>query len=223
MAKRWLTERSITLESEKVNIIVATPNDFTVNGVPFGTSITLAPIGAAPNANAATIVGSVLNLQPASAAFGGVVTTGAQTFAGVKNFQNGIQLAGGSTLSSATQFLSGACVPTLNVGAITASAGGAFYQISDFNGVRSLTFGSFQVSAFTLAPFQLIYNTGNLIPVQYRPSSDLFFTVPGLDNTVAAVMKLGILADGRILLEKLDNTAFTATFGVLGSCVSYFF
>lgn len=45
---------------------------------------TLAAIGSSPNANGATISGSTLNLQPASASFGGVVTTGAQTIAGIK-------------------------------------------------------------------------------------------------------------------------------------------
>jgi hypothetical protein len=47
---------------------------------------TMAAIGATPNANGATISGSTLNLQPASASFGGVVTTGTQTFAGTKTF-----------------------------------------------------------------------------------------------------------------------------------------
>jgi len=51
-----------------------------------GGSVSLSAIGTTPNANAATITGSVLNLQPASASFGGVVTTGTQTFAGNKNF-----------------------------------------------------------------------------------------------------------------------------------------
>ena len=45
---------------------------------------TMAAIGSTPNANGATISGVNLNLEPASASFGGVVTTGAQTFAGVK-------------------------------------------------------------------------------------------------------------------------------------------
>jgi hypothetical protein len=44
---------------------------------------TMAAIGASPNANGATISGTTLNLQPASASFGGVVTTLAQTFAGI--------------------------------------------------------------------------------------------------------------------------------------------
>ncbi len=45
---------------------------------------TMAAIGSSPNANAATISGSTLTMQPASASFGGVVTTGTQTFAGAK-------------------------------------------------------------------------------------------------------------------------------------------
>jgi hypothetical protein len=49
-----------------------------------GGVLSLSAIGGTANANAATITGTVLNLQPASASFGGVVTTGAQTFAGAK-------------------------------------------------------------------------------------------------------------------------------------------
>jgi hypothetical protein len=47
---------------------------------------TMAAIGASPNANGATISGSTLTLQPASASFGGVITTGTQTIAGNKSF-----------------------------------------------------------------------------------------------------------------------------------------
>lgn len=53
--------------------------------IPVG-NITLAPIGSTPNANGATLVGNVLNLQPASISFGGVVTAITQSFAGVKTF-----------------------------------------------------------------------------------------------------------------------------------------
>ena len=48
------------------------------------TDVTLAAIGAVPNANGATLTGQALNLQPASASFGGVLTTGAQSIAGTK-------------------------------------------------------------------------------------------------------------------------------------------
>jgi len=65
-------------------------------------NVTLAVIGAVPNANAATLTGQVLNLQPANASFGGVVTTGAQTFAGAKTFTGAISASNFSGTSSGT-------------------------------------------------------------------------------------------------------------------------
>jgi hypothetical protein len=84
-----------------------------------GGSITLSAIGSTPNANAATLTGSALNLEPASTSFGGVVTTGTQTFAGAKTFSdivtgasfiptsatiptNGMYLSAANTLNFAT-------------------------------------------------------------------------------------------------------------------------
>lgn len=57
--------------------------------VKVGVPTSLTTIGSTPNANGATISGSVLNLQPASGSFGGVVTTTTQTLgAGVKTFSS---------------------------------------------------------------------------------------------------------------------------------------
>jgi hypothetical protein len=65
-----------------------------------GTGVdTLAAIGSSPNANGATISGTTLNLQPASASFGGVVTTTTQTFAGDKTFSGTLAVTGATTLS----------------------------------------------------------------------------------------------------------------------------
>lgn len=50
--------------------------------------VTLAAVGSSANANGATLAGQVLNLEPASASFPGVVTTGTQTFAGAKTFSS---------------------------------------------------------------------------------------------------------------------------------------
>ena len=52
-----------------------------------GSITALSAIGSTPNTNGATLTGTVLNLEPASASFGGVVTTGAQSFAGAKHLQ----------------------------------------------------------------------------------------------------------------------------------------
>jgi parallel beta-helix repeat protein len=67
---------------------------------------TLAAIGSSPNANGATISSSTLTLQPASASFGGVVTTGTQTFAGAKTFNSSVSSPGAG--SSSERFGSGA-------------------------------------------------------------------------------------------------------------------
>jgi hypothetical protein len=65
-----------------------------------GGVLSLSAIGATPNANAATITGTVLNLQPASASFGGVVTTVTQTFAGDKTLTGALVGTTGSFASN---------------------------------------------------------------------------------------------------------------------------
>ena len=51
-----------------------------------GTLSSFGAIGATSNANGATVSGSIITLTPADGTNGGVVTTGAQTFAGAKTF-----------------------------------------------------------------------------------------------------------------------------------------
>ena len=65
-----------------------------------GGVLSLSAIGAVPNANAATITGTVLNLQPASSSFGGVITTGSQTIAGDKTLTGALIGTTGSFSSS---------------------------------------------------------------------------------------------------------------------------
>jgi hypothetical protein len=60
----------------------------------------LAAIGSTANVNGASISGSTLNLEPASASFGGIVNTTTQTFAGAKTFNadiltNGVRVGRG--------------------------------------------------------------------------------------------------------------------------------
>lgn len=77
-----------------------------------GGTITLAAIGSTPNANGATLTGTVLNLEPASILFGGVITTGAQNIAGDKNFMSSVGApsftATGSTAPTNGMYLSAA-------------------------------------------------------------------------------------------------------------------
>lgn len=85
--------------------------------------ITLGAIGAAPNANGATLAAQVLNLQPASAGFGGVVTTAAQSFAGAKSFQATLTLGVASTTAGILTFLNAtnANTATIQSGVTSAS------------------------------------------------------------------------------------------------------
>lgn len=60
--------------------------------------VTLANVGAAPNADGASLSGQVLTLQPADASNPGVVTTDAQEFAGDKTFTNNVEITDGLTV-----------------------------------------------------------------------------------------------------------------------------
>lgn len=67
-----------------------------------GSIAALASIGTTPNANAATLTGTTLNLEPASASFGGVITTATQTIAGAKTFANDLTLSANLTMDFST-------------------------------------------------------------------------------------------------------------------------
>ena len=62
-------------------------------------AVTLAAVGATPNANGATLTGQQLNLEPASTSHPGVVTTSAQSFAGQKNFDS-VRVGSTSTIDA---------------------------------------------------------------------------------------------------------------------------
>ena len=53
-------------------------------------SLSLANIGSSPNSTGATLISNVLTLQPANSGNGGVVSTGTQSFSGIKTFINEI-------------------------------------------------------------------------------------------------------------------------------------
>jgi len=89
------------------NIKTVNSNSLLGSGnVSVGTLSALGAIGSTPNANAATISGATLNLEPASASFGGVVTTGTQTFAGSKTF-NYLGGSEGTNVTTGTSLIMG--------------------------------------------------------------------------------------------------------------------
>lgn len=62
--------------------------------------VTLSSFGSAPNANAASLSGQALTLQPASASFPGGVSTTTQSFAGDKTFGGALTVTGTTTLNT---------------------------------------------------------------------------------------------------------------------------
>jgi len=90
---------------------------------------TMAAIGSSPNANGATISGSTLNLEPASASFGGVVTTGTQTIAGNKTF-TGVSVFGSPTVPAGNVQVGGTIW-------VSGGAGSTYYGVHD--GTNQLT------------------------------------------------------------------------------------
>ena len=101
--------------------------------------VTLAAIGSTANSNGATLTGQVLNLQPASASFGGVVTTGAQTFAGNKTFSS-IITGPAATTSTATFNVPHGSAPTApNNGDLWTTTAGFFGRV---NGATVGPFGA---------------------------------------------------------------------------------
>lgn len=59
-------------------------------------ALTLGVIGSTPNTNGSTITDQVLNLEPASETYGGVVSTAEQSFSGLKKLQGGLQIGSGN-------------------------------------------------------------------------------------------------------------------------------
>ena len=156
-------------------------------------TITLSAIGSSPNANAATLTGSVLNLQPASASFGGVVTTGDQTFAGIKTFST-IKLGASSLLYEyfGTPFFTSGPGATLNIGG---GPGGAQNNLAVPNG----TFKIGLQTASTIASFDANKNVVSL-PTATYPSLAELALVKGVSGS-----SIQTQLDGKVD----ENTAIT--------------
>lgn len=75
--------------------------------------ITLAALGASPNANAASASGQTLTLQPASVAFPGAVTIGTQVFGGGKTLFDHSSVGANSAPNSSPLFYPGSTYSTM--------------------------------------------------------------------------------------------------------------
>jgi len=86
-------QKSLDYRTEAMSFQTASNATFTHNGSPILTgasSIVVQPFGAVPNANASSVVGRNLTLQPASGVLPGGVSTGIQSFGGAKTFVSNV-------------------------------------------------------------------------------------------------------------------------------------
>lgn len=141
----------------------------------------LGPIGSTPNANGATITSNVLNLEPASGSFGGVVTTGTQTFGGTKTFTSApmftsfttgsvpyIGTSGLLSQNNANLFWDNAntalaiATNTISSGfKLTVNGNGAFTNVK-LGAITSFTQAAFTGGTIASVPFLGLYNSGGL-------------------------------------------------------------
>lgn len=161
MAKRWLTQRSITLESEVVNIKVANSSSFMINGSPV------------------------------------VIPT-----EDVENV---------------------ASVPTLNAGTIlTSHPVNPLYTARRINKTKTLYLQAFVIDTHTGGSNQIAYNQTSLLPLSFRPLTDIWFTITGLDNNTPTTLILIISTLGVAFIAKPDFSVFTGVFGIPeGQCVTW--
>jgi Repeat of unknown function (DUF5907) len=169
----------------------------TLNASGGGSGVTtMAAIGSSPNANGATISGVNLNLEPASASFGGVVTTGTQTIAGAKTLSGITSLTSGTASTNTT---TGSLVVTGGAGISGAvNVGGAILSETSVTAKPSGTAGIALNPNAATGNFTLSIVPANLTAGRTATIPDATGTVLYRDSSVAAT---------RILYGVDANTA----------------
>lgn len=90
------SDKTLTIDVNDANRTLTIAADATISGTSSGTNtgdVTLTAVGASPNANAASLSGQALTLQPADGTNPGVLTAGAQTIGGAKTFSSTVTVA----------------------------------------------------------------------------------------------------------------------------------
>lgn len=158
--------------------------------------LTLSAIGSTANANGATLTGQALNLQPASAGFGGVVTTGAQTFAGDKTFSGAIIGAsdpgGSETIRTTGNVRFGAV--TINNSAAGSDAATLAYSSFQRSGTEKGYVG------FVSGASSLMTLTNLIGQIQINPLSSVYI---GADPGGSEILKVGgdVKSTGNLIVN----------------------
>lgn len=158
-----------------------------------GSPISLNAIGSTPNANGATLTGPVLNLQPASVYFGGVITTGTQNISGNKSLYGDLNILSGSSLTvdNGTGDISSVTNNTISVN--SSASGGAFLSRDNSLGGGYLAL----TNAGATATSRVLPKSGSTGAVSMR--------LPDLNETVTASVWSIIPTTG--ILTKWSGTA----------------
>jgi hypothetical protein len=194
-------------------------------------AVTLSAIGSTPNANGATLTGQVLNLQPADASFGGVVTTGTQTFAGAKTLTGA--LSGTSATFSGTVTVSNADTLTYLQLANT-SAGGQIYTLisAGVSNPHSEAVGTFYIrnSSTNTTPFRIASTGAATFSSSVTATSGLYngytsglpptsgSAVRGglrLNNASNIALDFGTVAAGQAWIQVSDAGSYASNFPLL--------
>lgn len=185
-----------------------------------GSITALAAFGSSPNANGATLSGTTLNLEPASASFPGGVTTGTQTFAGDKKLSSTLVVGDTSTIGT------GGTIEAVNTAAssivyssgyASGSASGQF--IGRGNGGTFASPSAMQsdqrIALFGARGYGATgFSTGSRASCQAFASENWsdtaqgaymnFMTTPNL--TASAVERMRINNDGKVFIGNLNNS-----------------
>lgn len=167
-------------------------------------AVTLTTIGATPNANGASLSTQQLQLQPANASFGGVVSTAAQTFAGAKTF---------SDTTDATSTSTGAIITSGGIGAAKniyagtgLNVGSGALDASQILRVASTTQGANPMPSMTTAQRTAIASPATALMVYDTDLGGAMF----YDGTQWQFM------DGRATIAAAQTPANAATLTPLG-------
>lgn len=179
-------------------IAVITPG---VSGIVINQSshdaVTLTAVGSTPNANAASLTGQALTLQPADGTNPGVITAGTQTIGGAKMFSASLAASGGLVVTG-TSALAAASATSLSVSGTSTLAGTTATSLSvsgtttlntGLTGPLKATAGVVSASAINLASSEV---TGIL------PNANTTATNANTPSTIVARDGSGNFAAGTI-------------------------
>lgn len=200
-----LVQNSLVTIDDSGNI---TANNF--SGTTTGTNtgdVTLAAVGSSPNANAASLSGQVLNLQPADGTNPGVLTTGTQTIAGTKTFSSTITgTTSGNTTITATNH---GVVISGSGNAMTTTAVGATNTVLHGNTGADPTYSAIVNADITNATIDLTTKVTGVLP---SANVGLTRTINAQTGTTYTfVLGDGSAAGGNPLVTASNGSAQTYT------------